>query len=63
MEQKYRWDFLGLSSEAKPITGEKVTDGSTFFECDTSKLYVFYQGTWYEKTSSVLTNFEKELKW
>ena len=63
MEQKIRWDFLGLSTESKPTTGENITNGSTFYECDTSKLYVYCNGTWYEKTSSVLTNFEKELKW
>lgn len=63
METKYQWDFIGLSSESKPTTGEYVTNGSTFYEADTSKLYIYYGGTWYEKTSSVLTNFEKELKW
>lgn len=62
-DTKYRWNFLGLSTEAKPTTGENVTDGSTFYEADTSKLYVYYGGTWYEKTSNVLTNIEKELKW
>lgn len=43
-----RWDFLGLSTDSKPTTGEKVTDGSTFFECDTSKLFIFYKDQWYE---------------
>lgn len=48
MESKFRWDFLGLSTESKPTTGENVTDGSTYFECDTSKMYIYYKGTWYE---------------
>lgn len=49
MEQKYRWDFLGLSSETKPTsTNENVTDGSTYFEVDTSKMYVWYKNQWYE---------------
>lgn len=48
MEIKTRWDFLGLSSESKPTTGDRVTDGSTYFECDTSKMYVWYTDQWYE---------------
>lgn len=59
-----RWDFIGLSTENKPTaTSNKVVDGSTFYEADTSKLYIFVQGEWYEKTSNVLTNLEKQLKW
>lgn len=59
-----RWDFIGLSTEAKPTTATKrVVDGSTFYEADTSKLFIFVQGEWYEKTSNVLTNLEKHIKW
>jgi len=60
-----RWDFLGLSSEDKPTptTSKKVVDGSTFYEADTSKLYFWTQGQWYEKTSNVLTNIERKMKW
>lgn len=52
--QHYRWDFIGLSSQEKPTpqTSEKVVDGSTFYEADTSKLYVFCKTEWYEKESS-----------
>lgn len=52
--QRYRWDFIGLSSQAKPTkaTSDKVTNGSTFYESDTSKLYVFYGDQWYEKTAT-----------
>lgn len=47
----YRWDFIGLSTDEKPTpeTSEKVVNGSTFYCSDTSKLYVFYEGTWYER--------------
>ena len=50
---KYRWDFIGLSSQDKPTpqTSNKVVDGSTFYECDTSKLYVYCQDDWYERQS------------
>lgn len=61
---KYRWDFIGLSSETKPTANnENVTDGSTFYEADTSKLYIFCQGEWYEKTSNVQINLERHLQW
>ena len=47
---KTRFDYLGLSTDDKP-TNEAV-NGSTFKEVDTSKLYIFYNGEWYEKESS-----------
>lgn len=49
--QHYRWDFYGLSTDDKPTadTSEKVADGSTYYEADTSKLYVWYDDAWYEK--------------
>lgn len=52
--QHYRWDFIGLSTDPKPTpeTSEKVVDGSTFYESDTSKLYVFCQTEWYEKEAT-----------
>ena len=60
-----RWDFIGLSSEDKPTpaTTVKVVDGSTFYEADTSKLYFWTRDRWYEKTSNVLTNIERKMKW
>lgn len=67
MTDKYsiRYDFIGLSSDTKPTpsTSSKVVDGSTFFEADTSKLYFWVNDQWYEKTSNVLTNIERKLKW
>lgn len=48
--QKYRWDFVGLSTDSKPTaTSQKVVDGSTFYEADTSKLFVWCNDQWYEK--------------
>lgn len=51
MVTHYRWDFIGLSTDNKPTpeTSEKVTDGSTFYCSDNSKLYVWYKNQWYEK--------------
>ena len=60
-----RWDFIGLSGDTKPTpaTSDKVVDGSTFFEADTSKLYFWTKGHWYNKTSDVKTNIERKMKW
>lgn len=50
----YRWDFIGLSTDEKPTpeTSEKVVNGSTFYTSDDSKLYVWCDGEWYEKIVS-----------
>ena len=63
--KQVRWDFIGLSTEEKPIpeTSNCVVNGSTFYEADTSRLYFWTDGYWYEKTTNVLTNIEKEIKW
>ena len=60
-----RWDFIGLSSESKPTpaTSDKVVDGSTYYEADTSKLYFWVKNNWYQKTSDVQTNIERKMKW
>lgn len=51
--QHYRWDFYGLSTDSKPdATNPKVANGSTYYEADTSKLYVWYNDQWYEKTAT-----------
>jgi hypothetical protein len=51
---KYRWDFIGLSTDTKPTpeTNDRVANGSTFYCSDNSKLYVWYKDQWYEKTVS-----------
>lgn len=43
---KERIDLIGLSNETKP-TNE--VNGSTFYEVDTSKFFIIYNGTWYEQ--------------
>ena len=51
----YRWDFIGLSTDTPkptPSTSPKVVDGSTYYEADTSKLYVWYDDQWYEKEAT-----------
>lgn len=60
-----RWDFIGLSTDQKPTpsTSKLVVDGSTYFEADTSKLYFWYNNQWYNKTSDVMTNIERKMKW
>lgn len=64
-DNNIRWDFIGLSTDTKPTsaTSKKVTDGSTFYEADTSKLYFWTKDQWYEKTSNVQTNIERKMKW
>lgn len=64
-QQFTRWDFLGLSTDAKPTpaTSNKVVDGSTFLEVNTSKLFFWTKDRWYEKTSNVQTNIERKMKW
>ena len=54
VEQHYRWDFIGISTDSKPTpaTSEKVVDGSTYYTSDNSKLYVWYKDQWYEKTAT-----------
>lgn len=65
IQNNTRWDFIGLSTDSKPTsaTSNRVVDGSTFYEADTSKLYFWCVDQWYEKTSNVLTNIERKMKW
>lgn len=53
-DNHYRWDFIGLSTDEKPTpaTSPKVSDGSTYYTSDNSKLYVWYNDQWYEKTAT-----------
>ena len=43
---RFRVDILGLSTDSKPETS---IDGTTFYEVDTSTLYIYYKGTWYKQ--------------
>ena len=47
MRFKTRYDYLGLSSDEKPT--KKAVNGSTFYETDSSKFFIFYDGIWYEQ--------------
>ena len=52
-DNHYRWDFIQLADDPKPTpaTSFKVTDGSTLYTSDDSKLYVWYKDQWYEKSA------------
>lgn len=64
IQNKTRWDFIGLSTDTKPSSDNAyVTDGSTYYEADTSKLYFWVNNSWYNKTSDVQTNIERNMKW
>ena len=54
VDNHFRWDFIGLSTDEKPTpaTSPKVVDGSTYYCSDNSKLYVWCKTQWYEKTVS-----------
>lgn len=41
---RFRCDLIGLSDEDKP---EYAVSGTTFYEVDTQKLYIMYEGEWY----------------
>lgn len=45
---RFRVDLLGLSSEDKP---ESATNGTTYYEVDTTDLYIWYKGTWYKQVA------------
>jgi hypothetical protein len=55
----FRFDLLGLSSEwADGIPtvmedGTPVINGSTAYEVDTGKFYIYYKGQWYEQGAEV----------
>lgn len=58
-DNHYRWDFIQLSTDVKPTpaTSPKVANGSTLYTSDDSKLYVWYNDQWYEKTVSAGTTY------
>lgn len=55
---KAKYDLVGLSSGTKPTD---VKNGSTFLEVDTSDVYIFYEGTWYNQSSSSSGDDEEAL--
>ena len=48
-------DFIGLSDEDKPTTN--IGDGSTFYEVDTGKFYIYYKGEWYKQGEEQSVDF------
>lgn len=42
--KRFRVDTLKLSSEDMPVA---EADGTTCYEVDTMKFYIFYKGEWY----------------
>lgn len=45
---RFRVDLLGLSEDTKPTD---VPNGSSFYEVDTFKFYLFWEGDWYEQNA------------
>lgn len=44
--KRFRVDTLKLSTESMP---DAEADGTTCYEVDTGKFYIYYKGTWYEQ--------------
>lgn len=57
---EWRIDIVILSTETKPTKG--MMNGSTLYEVDTGKLYIYYKGTWYEQgaQNTLLSNNSNE---
>lgn len=56
--KRFRVDTLKLSTEDLPIA---EADGTTCYEVDTMKLYIYYKGEWYlqEEVTTEETNEEQ----
>lgn len=55
---RFRVDLLGLSDEDKP---ENAVNGTTYYEVDTTDLYIFYEGEWYLQKVESEEQDEEEL--
>ena len=44
--KRFRVDTLKLSTESMPVA---EADGTTCYEVDTGKFYIYYKGQWYEQ--------------
>jgi len=51
-----RIDIVILSTEEKPTINLK--NGSTLYEVDTAKLYVWYKGSWYDEEGNEVEETE-----
>lgn len=58
MEQiaRFRVDTLKLAEESMPVAEH---DGTTCYEVDTGKFYIYYKGTWYEQGAETESNVEE----
>lgn len=56
MIKRFRVDTLKLSTEDLPIA---EADGTTCYEVDTMKLYIYYKGQWYPQEEVTETNNTK----
>lgn len=57
--KRFRVDTLKLSTEDLPVA---EADGTTCYEVDTMKLYIYYKGEWYpqEEVTTEETQEEKQ---
>lgn len=53
-----RLDIVILSTEGKPT--ENLKNGSTLYEVDTAKLYVWYEGSWYDEEGNEVTEGQNQ---
>ena len=54
-KQGFRFDLLKLAEEDLPTVmedGTPLIDGSTCYEVDTMKFYIYYKGEWYLQEES-----------
>lgn len=56
MIKRFRVDTLKLSTEDLPMA---EADGTTCYEVDTMKLYIYYKGEWYLQEEVTETNNTK----
>jgi hypothetical protein len=50
--KRFRVDTLKLSTESMPVA---EADGTTCYEVDTGKFYIYYKGQWYEQGAEETT--------
>lgn len=57
--KRFRVDTLKLSTESMPVA---EADGTTCYEVDTGKFYIYYKGQWYEQGAEETENNSKILE-
>lgn len=55
-----RIDIVSLSTEPKPT--KNLKNGSTLYEVDTARLYIWYEGNWYDETGMVVQSTDNSLR-